>query len=184
MNKLPKYQQIAVLVGITFVGILTGTLSWFHGNAHATYLGETAIAAILIPFVPDVSMLISIFLRRVEPGNGWAKAGMWAGIAVTIWMNVSNVHVFPGDLQRTIQSAVLSLVPPAFLFICIEMAFSIGHTAEVAEAAKAEVDAKKAEKAEAKTEAELLKEKRAEIAKAGWATRRALQEAAKAEASA
>lgn len=174
MHKLPKWQRILVFIGICFVAILTGILSWQHGNAHALFLGETALAAILLPLVPDVSMLISIFIRRVVPRNGWARAGMWGGIAVTIWMNVSNVHVFPGDVGRTIQSGVLSLVPPLFLFLCVEMAFSIGHTGEVAKEAKAEAEAEKAaEIAQSSEDAE--KARRADIARKGWEKRRQMK---------
>lgn len=172
MNKLPKYQRVLVFIGILFIAILTGILSWGHGHAHALYLGETALAAVLLPLVPDVSMLISIFIRKVNPANGWAKLGMWIGIAVTIWMNLSNIHVYPGQVGRTIQSGVLSLIAPTFLFLCIEMAFSIGRTAEVAKEAKAEVEvAKAAEVAQSTEDAE--KARRREIAAKGWEKRRA-----------
>lgn len=179
MSKLPKWMQVLVFIGILFVGLLTGILSWFHGHEHALYLGESAVSAILIPFVPDVSMLISIFIRRVLPRNGWARAGMMMGIAVTIWMNLSNIHVFPGDDFRTVQSGILSLVPPMFLFVCIEMAFSIGYTAEVAKEARAEAEKADAKAAKRKAE-DAEKARRAAIAQKGWATRKAMTTKAEA----
>lgn len=145
MNNLPKWQRVIIRLLISGLALLTGYVSWGHGHHTAGYLGETALAAVLLPFVPDVAMMVSIFIRLVMPDNRWAKIGMISGIAFTIWLNIMNVKIFPGELGRTVGSVVLSLMSPFFLFVCIEMLFSI-------DSIKAKVQAKKEAEEQAEKE--------------------------------
>lgn len=177
MNNLPRYQRVIIRLLIAGLALLTGYVSWGHGNHAATYLGEKALSAILLPFVPDVAMLVSIFIRLVMPDNKWAKIGMISGIVFTIWMNLMNVQVFEGQFGRTVGSVVLSLMPPFFLFICIEMLFSVDSIKAKVEAAKARQEADEQAKIDAIVHAAEVARKQEDALKAAEVARLAQVEA-------
>jgi len=128
------FARYGAVVALCLLGAITAIVSYAHAYTVVHDVGNTRLLAILIPFVPDLTIVTSYLVLLDAAQSGARKpplaiAALWGGIAVTVVMNAAAgwSHGRPG--------ALVAAMAPLALIVALHILISRGHRTHLAVAA-------------------------------------------------